>query len=150
MTSVREFLQNTALSPTDRANMYSTKKFSWDSNTNKVFVTVEFLDNIGHTVDIEFNIPDDMKGAKMDIKYLMVNDKIQIDANGNLLTTNATSMRFSWTPLDSNAVRWAEQSDLDKWCLSEPVAPFDWNVAVWKAVSSFLQKNQRGRPKPQH
>lgn len=116
--------------------MYTTRKIFWDRDTNQVFATVEFLDTPGHTIDVPFDIPNILKGPDIQVEYKGVSPQMQIDATGNIFVSNAASMRFKWTPLDPIAVRWAEQSDFDKWCTENPIESFDWNAAVFAAVST--------------
>ena len=71
--------------------------------------------------------------------YGVVTSRHQIDNRGVLFVTNEVNHRSTTqAPLDTIAVRYANQYDYDKHCCDNPDAriSFDWNAEVYKAFVS--------------
>jgi len=72
--------------------------------------------------------------------YAVVTSRYQIDNQGALFVTNEVNHRSTrQAPLDTIAVRYANQYDFDKFCSDNPDerrGSFDWNAEVYKAFIS--------------
>ena len=71
--------------------------------------------------------------------YGVVTSRHQIDNQGALFITNEVNHRnTTQAPLDTIAVRYANQYDFDKFCSDNPDerVSFDWNAAVYRAFVS--------------
>ena len=72
--------------------------------------------------------------------YGVVTSRHQIDNQGAMIVTNEVNHRSTrQAPLDTIAVRYANQYDFDKFCSDNPDerrGSFDWNAEVYKAFIS--------------
>ena len=73
--------------------------------------------------------------------YAVVTSRYQIDNQGVMFITNEVNHRnATQAPLDTIAVRYANQYDFDKFFSDNPDkrrGPFDWNAEVYKAFISL-------------
>ena len=137
---------------------YQLQNFSYNPKTGQWYIIITHDDCcnlVPKKVELEIVVPDDVKAlgknALVDhdnrMKYSVVNKNMQIDEDGKLFVTDAKSMRFNWVPLVG--IRWATQSELDKYCLENPDSwptwrgSFDWNAAAWKAFLAYQAKSQK-------
>ena len=74
--------------------------------------------------------------------YGVVKSRHQIDNRGVLFVTNEVNHRSTTqAPLDTIAVRYANQYDFDKFCSDNPDEhrrSFDWNAEVYRAFVSSM------------
>ena len=73
--------------------------------------------------------------------YAVVTSRHQIDNRGVLFMTNEVNHRSTTlAPLDTIAVRYANQYDFDKFCSDNPDerVSFDWNAEVYRAFVSSM------------
>ena len=73
--------------------------------------------------------------------YRIVTSRHQIDNRGALFVTNWINHRSTTqAPLDTIAVRYANQYDFDKFCSDNPDerVSFDWNAEVYRAFVSSM------------
>ena len=123
------------------STMYQTKKIVYLKEENGwVAILDHWIQLTGqyHELQLTIPMPDDLREMReaCPMGYKHIDARFQIDASGDLFLTDAQApRRVIRVPLDTRAVRWADQSDFDKMCCDnpDPRYPFDWNAVVWKA-----------------